>query len=574
MKATMLLGRVGLALVLLLLLVWVDAQPIRAQGPRTAGPFVGPSIRGIPFKGDLRKLPRTKVQNVPLPGPLISPPLSGPKSRSATPFQDPVRQTTLASLSMPGPIRNFAGLDRVSYGARRQPDVAGDIGPNHFVQAVNLGLGIYDKNGNQLWAIGIQDWWSQSSQTTACYTKHHTGGPIVTYDTLADRWIVADVAVDSVTTSTGTTFSYYTCIAVSMSGDPLAGGWWFYAMPSDPNPTLTYFFPDEPRVAVWPDGIYLSAVMRDTKQSFAWSKVRATSLNRPSLYSGTLTSIYFDILNHPDFVNPLWVLPSNMRGAPPPAGTPNFYAAVWDPATFWLWKFHVDWITPANSTMVGAGSNPYPPTLTVAPFSPFYYSSTNGVAELGGSSLDPHGDNRMLPQMQYRNIGGVQSLWMNHTVSSNGVTGIRWYQILDPNGNVSVGQQSTFQPDANYRFMGTSAVDGNGNLALGYTMSSTTTHPSLVYTGRLTTDAANTLGQGEVTLFAGTGSQNPCTDPCDHGWGNYYSMSVDPIDDCTFWFTGEYYTSTTSLDTWSTRIGAFKYPSCNPTPYPTNHTVT
>jgi hypothetical protein len=171
-------------------------------------------------------------------------------------------------------------------------------------------------------------------------------------------------------------------------------------------------------------------------------------------------------------------------------------------------------------------------------------------------------------QNQYRNLGGRGS-WLSHTVGNgSGIASARWYQLNVSGGTVATSspvQQGTFNPDANHRFMPSLAVDGSGNMAIGYSVSSSTTYPSIRYAGRLVTDPLNTLGQGETTLWAGTGAQtNTCGgNPCAR-WGDYTAMSVDPVDDCTFWYTNEYYAA--NGGNWQTRIGSFKYPSCTGSP--------
>ena len=158
--------------------------------------------------------------------------------------------------------------------------------------------------------------------------------------------------------------------------------------------------------------------------------------------------------------------------------------------------------------------------------------------------------------LQYRNIGGVQSLWVSRTVKVGTRTGIRWYEIRGMSTSPTVRQQGTYAPTTEWRWMPSIAVDKKGNMAIVYSMSSSTLFPSIRYAGRLTTDPLNTLGQTERVLINGTGSQTSI-----NRWGDYASISIDPSDGCTFWMTTEYYDATGS--NWQTRIGAFKYPGCN-----------
>jgi hypothetical protein len=187
-----------------------------------------------------------------------------------------------------------------------------------------------------------------------------------------------------------------------------------------------------------------------------------------------------------------------------------------------------------------------------------------------GENLDALPD-RMMMQAQYKNIGGNESLWVNHTVrtsgTAGGVNGIQWAQINVTGGFIPttpVQQQiyGDIGDDDIHRWMGSLAVDGQGNMALGYSASKAGMHPDIRYNGRLASDPPNNLPQGEATLQAGGGSQvgNCGGSPCNR-WGDYSAMTVDP-DGCTFWYTNEYYAA--SGLNWQTRIGAFKFPSCTP----------
>jgi len=166
--------------------------------------------------------------------------------------------------------------------------------------------------------------------------------------------------------------------------------------------------------------------------------------------------------------------------------------------------------------------------------------------------------------LQYRNIGGTQSLWVSRTVVAGTSTGVRWMEVRNLSATPSVYQQGTYAPDSTYRWMPSLAVDKSGNMAIGYSVSSTSVYPSIRYAGRLINDPLGVLGQTETSLVAGTGSQ---TKNGAGRWGDYSSMTVDPVDDCTFWYTTEYYTA--SGTNWQTRIGSFKFPSCGGPPPPT-----
>ena len=169
--------------------------------------------------------------------------------------------------------------------------------------------------------------------------------------------------------------------------------------------------------------------------------------------------------------------------------------------------------------------------------------------------VDTLGD-RLMSNFEYRNLNGAESLWLTRTVVNGTSTGIRWMEIRGMSATPSVYQQGTFAPDSNYRWMPSIGVDKQGNMAVGYSVSSSTMFPAIRYAGRLVSDPLGTLGQGEASLIEGTGSQSGGY----NRWGDYASMTIDPVDGCTFWFTTEYYAATGS--NWQTRIGSFKFPGC------------
>jgi len=252
------------------------------------------------------------------------------------------------------------------------------------------------------------------------------------------------------------------------------------------------------------------------------------------------------------------LLPANVHGAAPPLGTPNYFVSN-DVSVVALdvFKFHVDWTHPLSSTFT-APAQVAEASYTAPP-------ETNGVGDipqLGGNLLDTLGD-RLMMQNQYRVISGTESLWLAHT-AGNIPTGIRWYQVNVSGGTVGATpvQQGTFAPaDGLNRWMPSLAVDKFGNMAIGYSASGSAQFPSIRYAGRLVTDTLGTLGQTEALLIAGGGAQStPCGGSCANRWGDYSAMTVDPLDDCTFWYTSEYYAATG--DNWQTRIGSFRYPIC------------
>jgi len=220
-----------------------------------------------------------------------------------------------------------------------------------------------------------------------------------------------------------------------------------------------------------------------------------------------------------------------------------------------IWEFHTDWDTPANSSFTLVKE------LVVDPFD----WNISGVPQPDtDQKLDTLAD-RLMMHLWYRNYGDHESFVVDHTVDVGGDhAGIRWYEIrggaVDTTlADATIYQQGTYAPDADHRWMGSTAMDRVGNQAIGFSISNgTTLYPGIRYTGRLYSDPLGQLPQGESTIIAGSGSQTS-----SYGrWGDYSSLSVDPVDDCTFWFTTEYM-QTTSVKSWQTRVASFKFDNCS-----------
>jgi hypothetical protein len=261
--------------------------------------------------------------------------------------------------------------------------------------------------------------------------------------------------------------------------------------------------------------------------------------------------------------SPFSLLPSNARlqTGTPPAGRPNLFASVWCWANrLDVWKFHVDWANTGNSTFSSSPSG----SATGTSFSP----GPNLVPSKSGNTIDTL-TWRLMMQNQYANIGAVESLWNSHTVagSSASQAAVRWYQVPVTSGTVGNAlQASTWNPSPDHRFIPSLAVDRLGDMAIGYSVSSSTLFPAIRYAGRLAGDPANTLSLTEQSLIEGGGSQTgDCGPETCHRWGDYSAMSLDP-DGCTFWYTNMYYAAN-GLDH-HTRIGSFKYSGCAPQPPP------
>ncbi|MGA7730854.1 MAG: S-layer homology domain-containing protein [Chloroflexia bacterium] len=466
-------------------------------------------------------------------------------------YSDPVVQFGWGPMVMPTPIINIDGvLFATSSCACAPPDTNGDVGPNHYVQTVNTAYQVFSKSGLPMSApLPMNTLWAGFGGS--CQTRND-GDPIVKYDQLADRWVLNQFT---------TAPPFTQCIAVSTTGDPM-GSYHRYAFLQFESATR---FGDYQKIGVWPDAYYMSNNEFNNPPT-AFLGAGNYAFDRTNMLAGLPASyVYFGLPPQ----NWGGQQPTDLEGMTlPPAGAPNLFVEIddsaWDPPNIptdqlQMWRFHVDFVTPANSTFT-ALPKIVPPNL--ANFDGIMCGTPGDdcVPQPGTASrLDSLSD-RVMYRATYRNFGSHESVLFNHTVdAASDKVAIRWYELRGISGTPSLFQQSTYDPDTNHHWMGSIAQDNQGNMALGYSVSSSTVFPSVRYSGRLVTDPLNTMPQGEGTIVNGTGSQTGT----NGRWGDYSSMNVDPVDDCTFWYTQEYY-SVTSAFNWRTRIGSFKFPGCTP----------
>ena len=424
---------------------------------------------------------------------------------------------------------DFDGLGQGQYGFGIQfapPDTNGAVGATQYVQWVNAEFAVFDKStgallsgptpGNAIWA-GFGG---------PCQ-NYNDGDPIVQYDKIANRWIFTQFVIS--------TQPYQQCVAVSTTSDAL-GTYNRYAFAFGNN------FPDYPKLGVWPDAYYISFNMFLNGQGFTGAA--ACAMNRDAMLNGTSASIIC-FQPGPSVAS---LLPVDVDGAiQPNTGEPGFFLTLGvNHQSLRLWKFHADFATPSNSRFTG------PTVLPVAAFTPQCFSAC--VSQPGTTQrLDALGD-RPMYRLAYRKFAdGHESLYLNHSVQ----TGIRWYEIQNPNNRPTIFQQGTFAPDSNTRWMGSIAADQSGDIALGYSEASASLYPSVYFTGRVPGDPPGAM-ESEQLIVPGTGSQTGGLSR----WGDYSSMTVDPIDDCTFWYTQEYIKANGNFN-WSTRIASFKFSNCS-----------
>jgi hypothetical protein len=420
------------------------------------------------------------------------------------------------------------------------PDTVGAVGATQYVQVVNTGFAVFNKSTKAVvyGPVATNTLWAGFGG--GCQTNND-GDATVVYDKAAGRWIISQFSVS--------TTPYLQCVAVSQTSDA-TGAYNRYAF-SYGNTA----FPDYPKTGVWPDGYYTTFNIFNGN-TFGGAKLCA--YDRTAMLSGApATQQCFQLST--SFGG---VLPSDLDGVTaPPAGAPN-YMLNFGSNSLNLWKFHVDWGTPANTTLSAAKNIP------VSAFAP----ACSGGACIPQSGVNQKLDSladRLMFRLAYRNFTGTgahESLVVTHSVNPSTSkspkaqsSAVRWYEIRNPGATTpTVFQQSTFAPDANYRWMGSIAMDKQGNAAVGYSVSSSSLKPAARYTGRLATDPVNTM-QAEASIIEGGGSQ---TGSNLSRWGDYSALTLDPVDDCTFWFTTEYLTANGAFN-WSTRVGSFKFAGCN-----------
>ena len=420
------------------------------------------------------------------------------------------------------------------------PDNDGAPGTTQYVQYINGEYQIFDKSGNtELGPLAGNAFWTGFGGSCE---EDNSGDPILRFDAAAQRWVVSQFALNDSAPD-------YECIAVSQTSDA-TGAYNRYAYPFN-------YYPDYPKMGVWTDAYYFTFNnFQLSGNDYVGANVCAA--NRASMLAGTAASLVCFQLDSSQF----GILPSDLDGATPPtAGTPNLMMEL-DPASnakLDLFKFHVDFTTPANSTFTG------PTFIPVAAFTPLCNADYRGqcVPQPTPESdlLESLGD-RLMYRLAYRNFGDHTTLLASHSVAPGTGGGVRWYEIRNPESTPALFQSGTFAPDANFRWMPAIAMDKNQDIAIGYTLSGSGSgqYPSLVYAGRMATDPAGTL-EAEVVMKAGLGSQTGGNDR----WGDYSSLTVDPSDDCTFWFSEEYQPSDGEFN-WSTAIGTFRFPGCAGSP--------
>lgn len=483
--------------------------------------------------------------------------------------------------SMPKPTDVFPGLSRNLYpvipaqnndtwAAGSVPDVSGAPGTYWYVQAVNDEIAVYQKDGTNVYTNTLNGLWAAFGNTgTLCDGAANRGQPNVLFDEGSGRFVIADVAYNDIDNG-----PYYICIITSDEEGVATNS---YSL--NPNTGIPNYYPDSVKLGLWQDSYYISANMIDidnngTVRTPHGAKVWALKAADMTTCKDLNFDGYceFDFMSHylSEVLNYHFLVPSTYSGLAPAADTPNYFAAI-KPGKFYIWEFDVDW----NSFISSFGNN-LSPNYTINTDTSAIWATGSIIPQWDVSEMvDAHGE-RLGTPMQYRIVDGVPGLWVTHTVESNPGpgTGQRWYEIrFDEQGSPLFFQTGTHTPDNDYRWNGSLAVDGAGNMALGYNTSTDESNPALAfypeirYAGRLKTDLNGTLPQTEVLFEEGgfpvyDGSQYDTDGVPDGPWGRQSHMSVDPLDDCIFWYTNMFYDQNSNGEQWHTAIGWFSFPQC------------
>lgn len=450
--------------------------------------------------------------------------------------------TTDAHGLLSAPILNFAGMSRNS-----PDDIVGDVGPNHYVQMINATrFQIWDKQGNSLAGpINFETLWTTAAANMGnpnfqLNCQNSIGDPIVVYDHLADRWLLSQFANPN-----------HMCIAISQTANPVANTWNLYLF-------NTTNFPDYPKFGVWPDGYYMTA-HEGSQGVYVFDRANMLTGNPASF-------VKFSLGSDTQCPRSSRVLPSDLDGPLPPAGSPNFFIRPQESCQrgllpgndqIQIWEFQADWQAGGTPTFTLGN------TISEPALASWNLQACNLPQDPGGQTFracirQPNGGGvtldalpgRPMMQLKYRHFGTHESVVTNTTVEvgGNNQPGIRWWELRRTpagSGNWVIHQQGTYAPNQAgattttwlSRWMGSMAMDKDGNIALGYSIvngdQANPVFPGIRYTGRLASDPLGLLPQGEETIIAGGSTQTLAS----RRWGDYSAMTVDPADDCTFWYT-------------------------------------
>jgi hypothetical protein len=491
-------------------------------------------------------------------------PERGPVVQSKGYSGDAALQALSPAVAIPNPLANFEGLSNQDnfdiFGFRvNPPDPNGEAGPNHYVEMINLVFAVYDKQGNKL--LGPVDTGTLWADFAIPDCTDPSGDPVVVYDQLEDRWLLTQF------TTRGPIF--YNCVAISQTGDP-TGAYYRYAF------SAGEFFPDYPKYGVWTNSYLLTS--RDFGPTVEYG-ISVYALEKNKMINGEPNAravhFFLDSAVVPIYLIGDGLLPADIDGTRRPSdripapivGTMDNdgpYGAPFDGLN--VYELFVQWRSTPTATLNLKTQLPVASFDSIFPCAP---TSRDCLPQPGITNPSQYLDilsyrQRPTFRLAYRNFGTYEALVTNQSVEAlPGIAGARWYEIRRTGGSYSVYQQGTYAPnDGVHRWMGSVAQDKRGNIALGYSVvNGVDVFPGIRYTGRLSGDPLGQMTLGEGVIINGSGVQTTT----NSRWGDYTDMTVDPTDDCTFWYVNEYYTAAGQASSpagWQTRIASFKLPGC------------
>jgi hypothetical protein len=419
-------------------------------------------------------------------------------------------------------------------------DATGAVGATQYVQLVNEEYTVYNKSTGAVIVgpIASKTIWADSNDV--CATSVGSDGTVI-YDQIADVWVFLIHA-------TPTGGPYLDCMAISLTSDA-TGAYNIY------DYELTEAFPDKPKVGLWADGYYISQdILNPSTKDFMRSQACAVYRDAMLAGQGSNSVCFQGSISLPTFVV------TTLDGQTlPNAGEPEFFWQL-DQRPYNgrnnlnSFQFSVNWSDTSASTFTGPVANVLPSyTDTCDNLKPC-------VPQPGTTTVVQGWGDRLMHQITYRNFGTYESVLMTHSVTEGTGTAahgaVRWYEWRTPLTPV-IYQSGTYSPDkTTYRWVPSIRQDQFGDMAVGYNVSSSTVYPGIRYAVRIPTDTLGAL-EPEQTLVTGAGSQ----DSTNQNWSSFTNMYVDPVDDCTFFYTAQYY-ATSSLSGWLTNITSFRLPSC------------
>jgi hypothetical protein len=545
--------------------------------------------RGVPGDGPDSTEEQRPDEAIPPPTP---PPTLSPRGTAIEQTSQGRRPALALLASFDGLGAGFRGPQGTT-NFRNPSDNSLAVGANHIMQIVNSRIAIYSKrskkygdSGTVLYgAVATKSLWTGFGG--ACEARNN-GDAVVRYDQLAERWLIVMPIFSRIgpgefpeeTSSPGglrkkgqaSTPGPAAALPPNPAQPPpppergqkppeqKEGVWAMcYAVSTGPDPLGTYYryafertlFPDYPRPAVWIDGYYTPTSTGDEV-----IQKHTCIADRTKMLRGQPATEQCIVIDGVNFLNNADIDGQKL----PPRGAPNIMMAaggtqlkkIFDDDGIYFWRVHVDWNNPANTKADG------PVKINVAPYHYLCNGQLSSCVPQPGTErrLDVQGD-KIMQRLVYRKVGGHESIVAAHSVAAEaGGGGVRWYEFrLDKKRDPVPYQQGTYAPEGFYRWMPSIAMDKKGDIGIGYSFGGAPNFPGQRFAARRAGDAKGQLTFEETVLAKGEASQTNTL-----RWEDYTTTAMDPSDDCTFWYVGDYLKEGDT--SYRTRIGSFRLPNC------------